>query len=552
MNGRIFIPLEVLLAVCFLSPRSFADQAQMEVPPSVTQLQIQNIKSVQNAQKGAQAESILDYVRQKFMKPQGVSAPAWSLIQRPTIGDVSSLKPRIQVNSPLSNAAASVVPRWEILQRKENGICSNLPSPVTSAAAALGPSDCPGSAIGFTPDGTGLASVQSNPALGTEQRGYIALENPASLSEPENRNKFSDPVFSLSPTSTALQAFPIRFVKFLIQDPSTPELIRLKVAVGEVEGDIPIPPLPPSCTITAVRNSDPNHSTCTVSVTSSGITTSAALPSHSSSTLTRSGNTWTNTSVSCPTASQTTFTGAVIGPGSPQSVACTNSAIVPALPACHFSVSRISGTSNQCQLTVNSTGGPPPLNYPQVGRQQVGSAWDTQRTVPLVNGAGSLNLTCSADYDTYFSVVMQENNPRIGCSGGDSNGIITIPAVAPTDPINVTARAWTNSHPNWNIQFSWASGNPLHNRYQVAYQTSLTPPASCSSGTIIPLATQGTSTQTSVISIGHNYQKPTAISIRICAANSRDVLSSGAVLTCHATVNNNGVGWAGMHVSTLS
>jgi hypothetical protein len=118
-------------------------------------------------------------------------------------------------------------------------------------------------------------------------------------------------------------------------------------------------------------------------------------------------------------------------------------------------------------------------------------------------------------------------------------------------PIDLIAEANafpTSNHlqPQWKIKFSWASGSAVDGRYQVAYQEQNVPPADCNSGTVIPAAIQGSRTNTDWINVAHNYQIPTAISVRVCTVNSVGDLSQGSVLRCQATLNSNGVGRVGM------
>ncbi len=119
------------------------------------------------------------------------------------------------------------------------------------------------------------------------------------------------------------------------------------------------------------------------------------------------------------------------------------------------------------------------------------------------------------------------------------------------DPIDLIAEAngfTTGNHLQlqWKIKFSWAPGNGSDKRYQVSYQEQNVPPADCNAGTVIPVATQGSRTNTDWINIPHNYQIPTAISVRVCSVNSAGELSQGSVLRCQATLNGNGIGRVGM------
>ncbi len=119
------------------------------------------------------------------------------------------------------------------------------------------------------------------------------------------------------------------------------------------------------------------------------------------------------------------------------------------------------------------------------------------------------------------------------------------------DPIDLIAEAngfTTGNHLQlqWKIKFSWASGNVGGRRYQVSYQEQNVPPADCKSGTVIPVAIQGSRTNTEWINIAHDYQIPTAISVRVCTVNSAGDLSQGSVLRCQATLNSNGIGRVGM------
>jgi hypothetical protein len=119
------------------------------------------------------------------------------------------------------------------------------------------------------------------------------------------------------------------------------------------------------------------------------------------------------------------------------------------------------------------------------------------------------------------------------------------------DPIDLIAEANgfpTSNHLQlqWKIKFSWAPVTGSDSRYQVAYQEQDVPPRDCNTATVIPASIQGSRTNTDWINVPHNYQIPTAISVRVCTVNSAGDFSQGSVLRCQATLSDNGIGRVGM------
>ena len=132
----------------------------------------------------------------------------------------------------------------------------------------------------------------------------------------------------------------------------------------------------------------------------------------------------------------------------------------------------------------------------------------------------SREILCTAPSGTAGSASVVVNNP--GGATGTGSSLLTYLNSDPPNPFNFVASTKSGSQ----INLSWSSGGTTTASFQVAYLAGTTPPADCSTGTVIGFSTIGLSTSVAVTGLSTGDY-----AFRVCARNASGAFSSGVTTT---------------------
>jgi len=121
----------------------------------------------------------------------------------------------------------------------------------------------------------------------------------------------------------------------------------------------------------------------------------------------------------------------------------------------------------------------------------------------------------------YVFRVAAVNGVGQGSYSSTSGSVTPIPT-PPPDPSSFTA---TTNH-STQITLNWTSGGGTTDKFQVAYQTGSTAPATCSDGTVVSYSTIGSSTSSPI-----TVSAVTDYAFRVCARDTYGQFSSGVTTT---------------------
>jgi len=206
----------------------------------------QNLNTLEDAMSGAASERALQTALEKFYQT------VWLIPNYPSVAELPSAKPRVSVGTPLEDSQVSYVPRWEITQRKNaSEVCEPLGYSVFSNEVSLPVSDCPASAIPYTVDPSGMASIQKDPPTGTAQRGFIAVTNLQERLTVSEKDSYTS---GQRLPATALEPVPITFLNYVPDSLNPSKVQALRVQAGSLPPqNVPLllpspaaPPVPPA------------------------------------------------------------------------------------------------------------------------------------------------------------------------------------------------------------------------------------------------------------------------------------------------------------------
>ncbi|NDD53332.1 hypothetical protein EBZ39_05580 [bacterium] len=193
-----------------------------------------------------------------------------------------------------------------------------------------------------------------------------------------------------------------------------------------------------------------------------------------------------------------------------------NSDLAPGAPT------GVSGSAGNTQVTVTWTaptdiGGSSITDYVIQYSSNSGTSWTTfSDTISTATTATVNGLTTGTAYVFRVAAV---NSGGTGLYSAKSSSVTPTP---PPDPSGFTATVNHSSQ----ITLSWINNGSGSLTFQVAYQTGLTAPANCSSGTVIAYTTISSNTSYAVTGLTtQDY------AFRVCARDSSGGLSAGVTTT---------------------
>lgn len=150
-----------------------------------------------------------------------------------------------------------------------------------------------------------------------------------------------------------------------------------------------------------------------------------------------------------------------------------------------------------------------------------GTTQDVTSLVSIASSNSAVSLNSSG--------VLSSNNSASTTLTATFGNVVATTAVTAYDPPPAPSSLLASASSASQIDLSWSSGGGSTHQFQIAYQTGATAPATCSAGTVITAATQGSATGRAITGLTEGTQ----YSFRVCATNVPGTLSSG--VTASAT-----------------
>jgi len=154
----------------------------------------------------------------------------------------------------------------------------------------------------------------------------------------------------------------------------------------------------------------------------------------------------------------------------------------------------------------------------QTGASAPANCSSGTQVAPATVGSGTSYTVTGLTAGTQYSFRLCSTNT----SGDLSAGITASGYPLAPNPASLTGLGASGT----TISLNWSSGGAGTNQYQISYQSGATAPASCTAGTVITAATQGSTTSATITGLTQGTQ----YSFRVCSTNLGGELNTGGTI----------------------